>query len=157
MWWRLSRSEFEKNKGEPNRRALQEIVRSEEEPGLLAYDGGEPIGWVSVAPRESFPALERSRVLALVNDQPVWSVVCFFVAKGYRRKGVSLALLEAAVEFARKKGAEIIEGYPIPPRENESPEPFAYTGLESIFEQTGFEVAARRGKTERGVWRRHFK
>lgn len=155
-WWRLSRPEFEKNKGEWNRQALFELIKSGVEPGLLAYDGGEVIGWVSVGPRDDFPALERSRVLARVDDQPVWSVVCFFIDKKARKQGVSKALLEAAVDFARKKGAKIVEGYPIPQKEGGSPDVFAYTGLEPAFRACGFEAAVRRGKTGRGVWRRHL-
>jgi len=63
MWWRLKRSEFLKQKGEGNKKALKRIVDSSEVPGILAYAQGQPIGWCSIAPRESYPALERSRVL----------------------------------------------------------------------------------------------
>jgi GNAT superfamily N-acetyltransferase len=156
MWWRQLRSEFEKNKGELNRRAFREIVRSGEEPGLLAYEDGQPVGWVCVGPRERFSALERSKVLARVDDHPVWSVVCFFIAKKARRRGISGVLLTAAVDFARQKGAKIVEGYPVPVKGGKTPDPFAWTGLESIFEQAGFQVAIRRGKTGRGVWRRYI-
>lgn len=156
MWWRLTRSQFEEDKAERNRLAFEQIVRSGEKPGLLAYRVGQPVGWVCVGPREQFPAMERSRVLARVDDEPVWSVVCFFIAKGERRKGVSRTLLKAAVRYAKEKGARIIEGYPIPMKEGGTADPFAYTGLESIFEQTGFKVAIRRGKAGRGVWRKYF-
>ncbi|TKJ40090.1 GNAT family N-acetyltransferase [candidate division LCP-89 bacterium B3_LCP] len=153
MWWRQSRSEFERNKGEANRKAFFEIIRSGEEPGLIAYSDGEPVGWICVGPRGRFPALERSRVLARVDDEPVWSVVCFFIAKGHRRQGVSKALLEAAVKHSRTKGADTIEGYPLPRKKERTPDAFAWTGMEPIFEEAGFEVAIRRGKTGRGVWR----
>ena len=153
MWWRQSRSEFERNKGEANRRAFRQIVKSGEEPGLLAYQDGKPVGWVCVGPRERFPALERSRVLAPVDDQPVWSVVCFYIAKGARRRGMSKALLKAALDYARKNGARIVEGYPIPTKKGGTVDVFAYTGLESVFERAGFEAVVRRGKTGRGVWR----
>ncbi len=156
MWWRLTRSEFENNKGDGNRRALRKLIQSGEEPGLLAYDGNDPVGWICIGPRERYSTLERSRVLAPVDDQPVWSVVCFFIARGYRRQGVSKVLLEAALEFARKKGAGIIEGYPWPKKDGKSPDPFVYTGLEPIFDETGFEVVARRGKTGRGIWRKYL-
>ncbi|MFH0931574.1 MAG: GNAT family N-acetyltransferase, partial [Candidatus Zixiibacteriota bacterium] len=85
MWWRLSRSQFNKQKGEGNRKALKKIVDSGEIPGILAYADGKPIGWCSVAPREGFPVLERSRILKRIDEKPVWSVVCFFVAKPFRR------------------------------------------------------------------------
>ncbi len=147
MWWRVKRSQFEKQKGEENRRAFKEIVDSGEIPGLLAYAEGQPIGWCSVAPREDFPVLDRSRTLKRVDDQPVWSVVCFFVAKPFRRKGVTAELLRAAVEYARERGAKIVEGYPIEPKKPDMPAPFAWTGLASTFRRAGFVEVLRRSET----------
>jgi GNAT superfamily N-acetyltransferase len=147
MWWRLKRSEFERQKGETNRRALKRIVESGEVPGLLAYRGGRPIAWCSVAPREAFGALERSRVLKRVDDRPVWSVVCFFVAKPFRRRGLTAALLRAATEYAREHGARIVEGYPIEPKKSPAPDPFVWTGLPSAFRRVGFVEVARRSPT----------
>src|SRR5512133_3165977 len=112
MWWRETRSEFEKNAYEPNRRAMQQIVETGRVPGILAYLDGAPAGWCSVAPREDFPSLDRSRVLKRVDDRPVWSIVCFFVKRPYRRSGLTLSLLHAAVEHARQNGAQVVEGYP---------------------------------------------
>lgn len=109
MWWRLSRSQFNKQKGKGNRKAMKKIVDSGEIPGILAYANGKPIGWCSVAPREGFPVLERSRILKRVDEKPVWSVVCFFVAKPFRRNGVTVKLLKAAVEYAKKHKAKISE------------------------------------------------
>ncbi len=156
MWWRIPRSEFEKNKGDANRNAMKQLVESGEQPGLLIYDTEQPVGWICIGPRDGFPALERSRVLARVDDQPVWSVVCFFIAKGYRRKGVSKVLLEEAVKFAQESGVKIVEGYPLPKKDGASPDPFVFTGLEPIYEQLGFEAVIRRGKTGRGVWRKYL-
>jgi GNAT superfamily N-acetyltransferase len=82
-----------------------------------------------------------------VDEQPVWSVVCFFVARAYRRKGVTVALLKAAVEYARQRGAGIVEGYPVEPKEDKAPDPFVYTGLASAFRQAGFEEVLRRSET----------
>lgn len=147
MWWRLKRSEFERQKGEKNRRALKRIVKSGQVPGLLAYAGDRPIAWCSIAPREAFGALERSRVLKRVDDRPVWSVVCFFVAKPFRRRGVTAALLRAAVEHAREKGARVVEGYPIEPKKSPAPDPFVWTGLASAFRRVGFVEVARRSPT----------
>ena len=115
MWWRLKRSEFDQKKGAGTRRALKKLIATGQVPGLLAYAEGEPVGWCSVAPRHDFSALERSRILKPVDDQPVWSVVCFFVARPFRRKGVTQQLLTAAIEYAREQGAKIIEGYPVEP------------------------------------------
>ncbi len=146
MWWRVTRSQFAKQKGAGNRRALKKLVESGEVPGLLAYADGEPIGWCSVAPRETYPVLERSRTLKRVDDAPVWSVACFFVAKPYRRKGVTVELLRAAVEYARKHSARHIEGYPVEPMKDAMPDVFAWTGLASAFRKAGFVEVLRRSK-----------
>jgi GNAT superfamily N-acetyltransferase len=153
MYWRGTRKQFEMRKGAGNRRAMKRIIDSGEIPGILAYTGGEPIAWCSIAPRERFSALERSRILAPVDDRPVWSVVCFFVTKQYRRRGVSKAILEAAVRYARDAGARIIEGYPVEPKKGTTPDPFAYTGLASTFRAAGFTEVARRSET-RPIMRR---
>jgi len=155
MWWRLKRSEFNQNKGENNRKAFQDIVKAGEVPGLLAYAGDQPVGWCAVAPRESYPALERSRILKRVDDQPVWSVTCFFIAKPYRRKGLTVLLLHAAIEYTRSQGAAILEGYPVDPGEDELPAPFAFTGLAPAFKKAGFVEVARRS-TKRPIMRYSF-
>ena len=146
-WWRLKRSEFEQQKGEQNRKALKKIVDSGKIPGILAYANDEPIGWCSVAPRESYPALERSRVLKRVDDKPVWSIVCFFVAKPFRHKGVTVALLKATIKHVKGHGGKILEGYPVEPKKGYTPDPFAYTGLASAFRKAGFVEVIRRSET----------
>lgn len=146
MLWRLDRAEFSGQKGEGNRRAMENLVESGETPGILAYLGEEPVGWCSVAPRERFPRLERSRVSARIDDRPVWSVTCFFIHKNYRRRGVSLALLRAAVEYVRQRGGKIVEGYPVDPKKPQ-PGVFVWTGLASAFRQAGFSECARRSET----------
>jgi GNAT superfamily N-acetyltransferase len=93
----------------------------------------QPVGWCAVAPREAFQRLERSRVLKRVDDNPVWSVVCFFIAKSFRRKGISVKLLKAAVDYATKEDAKIVEGYPIEPKKPRTPDASVYTGLASVF------------------------
>jgi len=155
LWWRLKHSQFEKQKGEENKRALKRIVDSGEVPGLLAYADGHPVGWCSVAPREAFPRLGRSRILKRVDDRPVWSAVCFFVDKQFRRKGVAVRLLEAAVEHAKKHGAKTVEGYPVEPRKASTPDAFAFTGLASAFRKAGFVEVLRRSDT-RPIMRYHM-
>jgi GNAT superfamily N-acetyltransferase len=147
MYWRLKRSEFNQRKGEKNKAAMKRIVASGEVPGILAYAGGEPIGWCSVAPREVYPALDRSRILKRIDDAPVWSIVCLFVAKPFRRKGVSVELLKAAIEYVRQRGGQMVEGYPVEPKKGEMPDVFAWTGLASAFRQAGFKECARRSET----------
>src|SRR3990172_11981065 len=80
MWWRMTRSDFMKKKGQGNRKALRRIVKTGESPGILAYAGSQPVGWCAVAPRQAYPTLARSRVLIPVDERAVWSVACFFVA-----------------------------------------------------------------------------
>ena len=147
MWWRLARSAFAKGKGAGNRRALRKIVGAGGVPGLIAYCDGTPAGWCSIAPREDYPVLSRSRVLAPVDGRPVWSIVCFFVAKPFRRTGLTAALIEGALAYAKKRGASIVEGYPVEPRKGSMPDAFAYTGLASSFRRAGFAEVARRSAT----------
>jgi len=146
MWWRLKRSEFERQKGEGNRKAIKIIVDSDKVPGILAYANGQAVAWCSVAPREAYPTLTRSRILKRVDDKPVWSIVCFFTAKPFRGKGTTLKLLRAAIEYVDKHGGEIVEGYPVEPKGDRMPDAFAYTGLASTFRKAGFVEVARRSE-----------
>jgi GNAT superfamily N-acetyltransferase len=146
MWWRLTNKEFETQKGERNRRAMKAIVNSGRITGILAYHEGHAVGWCSVAPREEFPRLERSRLLKPVDSQSVWSVVCFFVAREYRRRGVAQRLLRAAVEYVKKQGGRIVEGYAVEPKAGKMPDLFAYHGPASLYKGVGFKEAARRSE-----------
>jgi GNAT superfamily N-acetyltransferase len=147
MWWRLPRAQYRvqyPRGGQKNKEGLKAIVDSGPPPGLLAYVGGEAVAWCSVAPREQFGALERSRKLKRVDDAPVWSVVCFYVASPYRDRGLMVPLLTAAVEYARARGAKIVEGYPVDPTERLTGDR-GYTGVLSAFRKAGFVEVARRG------------
>jgi GNAT superfamily N-acetyltransferase len=144
MVWRLRRSDWEKGKGEGNRRAFRALVEGDTRPGVLAYVDGEPVGWCAVAPRQEYVSLGRSRVLAKVDDQPVWSISCLFIARPYRRRGVSVRLIEAAVELARARGAQVVEGYPVEPYSPSMPATFAWTGLVTAFRKAGFTEVLRR-------------
>ncbi len=146
MWWRIKRADWERNKGEKNRRAFRKIVEASAPTGVLAYLGAEPVGWCAVAPRNNYPVLAGSRILRPVDEQPVWSVTCFFIARRHRQIGLTSQLLRAAVNYASKKGAEIIEGYPLDPGKN-MPDAFAWTGLASAFRRAGFKEVARRSAT----------
>ena len=147
MWWRLKRKDFEAQQGEGNQSAMREIVESGKIPGILAFSKGNPVAWCSVAPREDFPVLDRSPVLKRVDDQPVWSVVCFFIAKEFRYQKISSKMLTAAVAYAVQNGASIIEGYPITPKKDQAPDIYIFTGLESTFLKAGFVEVARRSKS----------
>ncbi len=144
MWWRVRRAEFHRSGSATLRASMRDIVTRGEVPGLLAYLDGVPVGWVSVGPREAFPVLARSPQLKPVDDTPVWSVVCFSVARDHRRQGLSSALLQAAVDYARAQGAAIVEGYPV--REiRGAADGVSFTGVLSTFLAAGFEVVADRG------------
>jgi len=154
MWPRLVRSDFQKHKGAGNRRAMKNIVESGPPPGLVAYAHGQPVAWCALAPRETYGVLATSRILKPVDQRPVWSVVCFFVAKPFRQRGLTTKLLDAAAKYARQQGARIVEGYPVEPKvDSRTADVFVWTGLASAFRKAGFEEAARRSPT-RPIMRR---
>lgn len=146
MAWRLERAVWNSGKGERNRLAMRALAARERSPGILLYCDGLPAGWCSVAPRSEFVALERSKVWKPVDDRPVWSISCFFVAKQYRNRGFSVELLRAAIEFARSHGASVVEGYPQEVSGQHLPAPFVWTGLASAYRKAGFKEAARRSE-----------
>jgi GNAT superfamily N-acetyltransferase len=143
MWWRLTRREFEAQQGEGTRQAMKAIVESGEVPGILAYHEGQPVGWCSVAPREQFGSVERSRVLKRLDDKAVWSIVCFFVAKGYRGQGVAESLIRAAVDHVKKQGGTVVEAYPTVPKTDRLPPVSSFMGIPAMFKRAGFVECAR--------------
>jgi len=146
MFYRLPFKEWKDRRGARNRNALRQLVKSGPVPGVIAYADETPIAWCCIGPREAFPVLDKHRVWAKVDDQPVWSVVCFFTERRHRRQGVTTSILKAAVEFARGQGARTIEGYPTEPSEKRA-DIFIWTGVASAFRRAGFRVVARRGRT----------
>lgn len=128
---------------EANRRALRRLVDAGRPPGLIGYSDGEPVGWISLGPREAFERLARSPVMKPVDERPVWSIVCFVVPSRYRRQGVARALLDGAVAWARAQGATLLEGYPVD-REGRSSADAMWFGAKSMFDAAGFEEVARR-------------
>ena len=156
MWWRLPRSEFEKSHGAGNRRQMKRIVDSGIIPGLLAYRDGKPIGWCSVAPREQFGVLERSRVLKRLDDQPVWSLVCFYIHKDYRGQGVGEKLIRGAVKYVKSRGGRIIEAYPTLPRGRTLAPVSSFVGLPRVFKKVGF-VECKQPSASRVIMRYYIK
>lgn len=143
MFWRLSRKDWTHSQYEPNRLAMKAIVESGEIPGIIAYRAQTPVGWVSIAPRDNFFSLQRSDVLAPVDDKAVWSIVCFFIPRKMRKQGIMLPLIQAALDHARSQGAHIVEAYPF-----DSDKPLstlsAYMGVRSVLEKAGFKEVVRR-------------
>jgi len=144
MRWRLASSEYRRSTKETRVEALDDLVRQGTPIGVLAYDGDKPIGWCSIAPREAYGALDRFRALRRLDEQPVWSVVCFFVDARARRGGLTLGLLKAAVEYARSLGATIIEGYPVEPGKL-----YTYMGSPATFRRAGFTDVTPAGQERR--------
>lgn len=143
MWWRQTRREFDERHGEKNRRAMKRIVDSGEIPGILAYDDGVPVGWCSVAPREAFASLDRSRVLKKLDDEPVWSIVCLFLSRSHRGRGLTEAVIRGAVEHVRKSGGRVVEAYPTRPRGKRLEAVSSFMGVPVVFERAGFVECAR--------------
>ncbi len=142
MWWRAARSEFDRLGTEGRKRAFHRIVTAGTITGILAYQDGEPVGWCSVAPRETYPSLERSRTLARIDDRPVWSIVCFFVARPYRGRGVTSSLIKGAIDYAASHGARIVEAYPVIGGKKLEPVS-AFMGVASVFRKAGFQDVTR--------------
>lgn len=144
MWFRLTNPEFNGMAGDPNREAMRGLVEDECIPGLLAYEDDEAVGWVSLAPRAEFSRIPRSKFFEKVDDEQVWSIVCFYVPRRRRGKGAMRALLAGAIEFARDRGATILEAYPRDPATARVSSDGAFVGLEPIFRDAGFVEVARR-------------
>jgi GNAT superfamily N-acetyltransferase len=143
----MTQKEFDANKGDRNRHVMRAIVETGQVPGILAYDGATPVGWCSVAPREEFPRLARSRILKPVDDTPVWSVVCLYVAKTHRGRRVATGLLKAAIDYVRDNGGNVVEGYAVEPKKDRMPDVFAYHGPVEAYRHAGFHEVARRSET----------
>jgi GNAT superfamily N-acetyltransferase len=144
MWFRLSNADFNGMAGDPNREAMRGLVDDDCVPGLLAYEGDTAAGWVSLAPREEFGRVERSKFFQKVDDERVWSIVCFFVPRKQRGKGLMTALLAGAIDFARDRGATVLEAYPRDPAIAKVSADGAFVGLEPAFREAGFVEVARR-------------
>jgi len=156
MHWRLTNSDYQRSKGIENKRAMQNLVDSGRRPGIIAYHGKRPIGWCAVAPRNEYVRFETSRTLRAIDESPVWSVTCLFIAPDHRRRGLSAALLSAASEFAFSQGAQILEGYPyLPVRGSNLPDVFYFTGFVSAFRKAGFKKVAQ--PTERRLIMRRYR
>ena len=145
-YFRVRGRDWTNSTGQDNRAVLEAAVREQEHaPGLVAYDEGEVVGWVSLGPREDFERLAFSRILAPLDEVPVWSIVCFVVGRRSRLQGVAGELLSAAIDYARYRGATTLEAYPVDvPAGDRIPSANAYHGTLAMFERAGFRVVERR-------------
>jgi len=147
MWARLSRRDFVAGKiNDGNKKAMKKLVWAGKPTGILGFFAGQPVAWCAFAPREDFLKIENSRVHQRIDDKPVWSMPCLFIAKNFRKKGVSVEMLKAVIEYARKKKIETIEAYPTIPTQERLPDAFAWIGLYKSFEKAGFKIVDRTSK-----------
>ena len=154
MHWRLSIDEFMASKGEGNKRAMRKLSARKSAPGVVVYRGAAPVAWCSLGPRASFPRLERSPMLASVDDKPVCAITCILVQKKHRGSGLLPAILDAVCDYAADNGYTIAEGYPVEPRDGRrAGSDNAMTGIASAFLDAGFREVAR-PRSDRPVMRR---
>jgi GNAT superfamily N-acetyltransferase len=139
MYWRIG-SAYRSMPGGENKAAFRKTVDSGPPPGLLAFDGDLAVGWCQVTPRDAVPWLDRTWRLRRVDQLPVWSISCFYIRQKYRRKGVTSALIVAALRMAKPAGAPAVEGYPLDASLTRSS---SWTGYASSFTRAGFKTVAR--------------
>lgn len=133
------------------KRRLFALAAADPPPGLIGYRGKVPVGWVSLGPRSDYAKLQRSPVMKPVDEQPVWSVVCFVVPPEFRHQGVATALLQGAIDYARRRGVTLLEAYPVDKAER-GRDDWLWHGAKSMYDKAGFVEIARR-KPERPVVR----
>jgi GNAT superfamily N-acetyltransferase len=139
-----------RDSGTMNRRGLRARLDEDPPPGLLGYDGdGVPVGWCAVAPRVEYGRVLRSRTTkpADLDDPAVWAVTCFYIRRGHRGHGVASALLDAAIPFAKRHGAAVLEGYPVDPLGRRRQNAELYYGTFAMFQAGGFTEVERRSST----------
>jgi GNAT superfamily N-acetyltransferase len=139
MYWRIG-NEYTKRPGEQNKAALHDLVMMGPPPGLLAFDGDLPVGWCQLTPRSALPWLDKAWRLKRVDDLPVWSLSCFYIRIGWRRRGVTTALIRAALQVAKQAGAPALEAYPLDAALTPST---SSTGYATTFERLGFVEMVR--------------
>jgi GNAT superfamily N-acetyltransferase len=141
--WRIDRGErWSEVRGATAKERLREGVLGGTTLGVLAFDGEDPIGWCTYGPRDSFPRLNRAPSLSCGDSAQVWSVPCFFVRRDRRRQGVAAALLDHALAAMARRGARVVEGYPVAPNKDGTYiDAFSWTGTISLFEKAGFALA----------------
>lgn len=128
---------------------MAQLVAKRHVPGLIAYDGSRPVGYIGVGPRTNFPRLARSRTLFPIDDESVWSIVCFFIDRHYRGRGIAHQLVRGAINYVAKRGGTLLEAYPKDFGDNPATPAEVYTGVTSLYEAEGFKEVARRRASPR--------
>jgi GNAT superfamily N-acetyltransferase len=140
MYWRIGNA-YRQRPPEANKAEFCELVKTGPPPGLLVFDGERAVGWCQLTPRADPPWLDHNWRLKRADDLPVWSLSCFYVRKGYRKRGITSALITAALEVAKRAGAPALEAYPLASDLTPSS---SSTGFVSTFERLGFKIIAQR-------------
>ena len=157
MHWRLSIAEWTEGKGEGNKQAMSRLAQRKPVPGVVVYENDTPVAWCSLGPRSAFPRLERSPLLANIDDEPVCAITCIFVQRKHRGSGLLPNILEAVCEYAASAGYTTAEGYPIEPRDGKrAGADTAMTGIASSFLGAGFSEVAR-PRDDRPIMRRKLR
>jgi GNAT superfamily N-acetyltransferase len=149
--YRIPNQEYRALSGPERPARLRRYAEEGTPPGVIAYVDGEPAGWCSVSPRASHHRLTRSRTIPTIDDVPVWSVICLVIRAPFRRKGLSRHLLAGAIEYARSRGAPMLEAYPIDSGGGRVSSSFAYVGTTAQFESAGFERVVKTDSKSGGV------
>ncbi len=142
LTYRLSNAENSSLSGEARPMRLRKLCEGSAAPGMLAYVDGTPAGWCAVGPRTEFERLQRSKTIQLLDDKPVWSIVCLVVKAGFRRQGVARALIDGAVAYGASRGARVMEAYPIETDGDQVSASLAFVGTTALFSAAGFALCA---------------
>lgn len=142
MYWRLGAAYHQRPRAR-NKADFRALVKRGPPPGLLAFDGELAVGWCQLTPRKALPYLDSARFTRRVDDAPVWAISCFYIRRGYRNRGVTAALVAAALKAAKRAAAPAVEAYPIDTVQPGAPSNL-YTGIASTFARAGFKTAVRR-------------
>lgn len=148
--WRIASTKYRELDSTGRKETLHCLVMSGTPTGILGYRDGQPVGWCSIAPRESYPRLTRSKSIPWIADKKTWSVVCFYLARDLRGQDLSLRFLQAAVRHAASQGAQMVEGYPVEPEVDEQgnwlpAKSYRFMGYRSTFERAGFADVTPKG------------
>ena len=148
MYYRVSGKETgftRPGDGQPARAkaALRKLAKNDPPAGLIGYRGEQPVGWISLGPREDYAKLAHSPTMKPVDDQPVWSIVCLVVPSEFRGQGVARALVAGAVAYACKRKVKLLEAYPVD-KDQPSATQAPWFGSKAMFDEAGFEEVARR-------------
>ena len=147
MSFRLKNKDFDAGKmNDGNKTAMHNLVRAGKPAGILGFIGDLPMAWCAFAPREDFIKLANSRIHKPIDDESVWSIPCFFIAKNYRNQGLSVAMLKAIIQYAREQKIKVIEAYPTIPTKGKLPDTFARIGLYKSFERAGFQIVDQKSQ-----------